>query len=242
MKQIIKSGFTVLILLLAISCKKENSISQSLAVNSNSSAEELLTNIDGAAAAPVKIGTQKWMATNLNVTRYRNGDKIPQVKDSATWATLTTGAWCYYKNDPANGATYGKLYNWYAVNDIRGLAPVGYHIPTDGEWAVLSAFLGSDSVAGAKMKSTGTIETATGLWHSPNTNATNSTGFTGLPGGYRNNNAIFYYIGFNGYWWSSTENENNIDAFYRNVSYDNSYLFKTFLNKGYGYSVRCVKD
>lgn len=242
MKQIVKSGFTVLILFLAISCKKENSISQSLAVSSKSSTEASVIDIDGVAAIPIKIGTQRWMAKNLSVTRYRNGDIIPQVKDSAAWAALTTGAWCYYKNDRANGPIYGKLYNWYAVNDIRGLAPVGYHIPTDGEWAALSAFLGGDPVAGGKMKSIGTIEAGTGLWYSPNVDATNSTGFTGLPGGYRNNNSLFYYIGYNGYFWSSTDNINNIDAYYRNLSYDNSYLYRTYLNKGYGFSVRCVKD
>ncbi|HRH48591.1 MAG TPA: fibrobacter succinogenes major paralogous domain-containing protein [Panacibacter sp.] len=242
MKEIIQSGFTVLILLPAISCKKENSISPSLAVNSKSSTEASVIDIDGVAAIPIKIGTQRWMAKNLNVGRYRNGDKIPQVKDPAAWDTLTTGAWCYYNNDPANGAIYGKLYNWYAVNDPRGLAPVGYHIPSYGEWETLSTFLGGDAVAGAKMKSTGTTEAGTGLWYYPNTDATNSTGFTGLPGGYRNNYAMFYYSGSNGYWWSSAENINNIDAYYRNLSYDNSYLFSTYLNKNYGYSVRCVKD
>ena len=102
----------------------------------------------------VAIGSQVWMSTNLNVSTYRNGDVIPQVQDKDAWAKLTTGAWCYYENNAANGTKYGKLYNWYAVNDARGLAPAGWHIPTDGEWTVLSTYLGGEDVAGKKMKST----------------------------------------------------------------------------------------
>lgn len=245
MKIMFKKSLAVLCLLMAVSCKKENSSLQSKPSINELSTATLSADAENAAAANanvIKIGTQRWMIKNLSVARYKNGDKIPQVKDSAEWASLTTGAWCYYKNNAITGATYGKLYNWYAVNDPRGLAPTGFHIPSDAEWTTLSTFLGGDLLAGGKMKSTGTIQVGTGLWNSPNTDATNSTGFTGLPGGYRNNNAVFYYNGFNGYWWSSTANENNIDAFYRNLSYDNSHLFRTYLNKNYGYSVRCVKD
>jgi len=239
-----KTILPVLLVLMAVSCKKENSALQSSSLKNGLSTTALSTDAEGVAAPGaglIRIGTQRWMTKNLSVTRYRNGDKIPQVKDSAEWASLTTGAWCYYKNDAVTGATYGKLYNWYAVNDIRGLAPTGFHIPSDAEWTTLSTFLGGDLLAGGKMKSTGTIEAVTGLWYSPNTDATNSTGFTGLPGGYRNNNAVFYYIGYNGYWWSSTD-ENSIYAYYRNVSYDNDDLFRAYQYKSYGFSVRCVKD
>ncbi len=149
-------------------------------------------------ASEVRIGTQIWMTRNLNVSRYRNGDPIPQVQDPSAWAALTTGAWCYYENNTVNGTTYGKLYNWYAVNDPRGLAPTGYHVPSDGEWTTLTTFLGGESVAGGKMK-------ATTLWNSPNTGATNSSGFTGLPGGIRNRFGSIFDIGFNGNWWSSSE-------------------------------------
>src|SRR5262249_47959916 len=150
----------------------------------------------------------------------RNGDKIPQVKGKAAWESLTTGAWCWYNNDSATGAVYGKLYNWYAVNDPRGLAPAGWHVPSDAEWDTLATHLGSN--AGGKLKDTGTIEAGTGLWHAPNTGATNKTGFTGLPGGYRPNygTGTFYYIGSYGYWWSSTEYDTD-NAFYRNLFFDN---------------------
>ena len=103
-------------------------------------------------AQDVTIGTQTWTSKNLNVGTYRNGDKIPQVQDKNAWAKLKTGAWCYYENKAANGTTYGKLYNWYAVNDPRGLAPFGYHIPTEAEWTLLTNYLGGDDKSGAKMK------------------------------------------------------------------------------------------
>ena len=149
----------------------------------------------------VSICDQVWMKKNLDVDHYRNGDPIPQVTDPTQWANLTTGAWCYYNNDPANRTTYGKIYNWYAVNDSRGLAPVGWHIPTDAEWTELENCLGGESVAGGKMKETGTTH-----WLSPNTGATNESGFTALPGGSRSYmNGLYYEIGQSGAWWSSTE-------------------------------------
>ena len=112
----------------------------------------------------VEIGTQVWMTKNLNGSRYRNGDPIAQVTDLSIWVNLTSGAWCYYANNSSNGVVYGKLYNWYAVNDPRGLAPIGYHIPSDSEWTTLTTFLGGENVAGGKMK-------AITLWDSPNTEA-----------------------------------------------------------------------
>ena len=125
------------------------------------------------------VGTQRWIKENLNVATYRNGDIIPQVTDPTAWAALTTGAWCYPNNDPANEAIYGKLYNWYAVNDSRGLAPQGWHVATDAELTTLGTNLGGDNVAEGKMKSTGTS-----YWARTNTDATNSSVFSGLPGGY----------------------------------------------------------
>ena len=147
------------------------------------------------ALPTIVIGTQQWMEKNLDVLTYRNGDIIPQVTDPTAWAALTTGAWCYYNNDVANGAIYGKLYNWYAVNDPRGLAPTGWHVPSDAEWTTLETTLGGDPVAGGKMKVAGTTR-----WTTPNTGATNESGFAGLPGGTRNNNGTFSNVGSNGYW------------------------------------------
>ena len=190
-------------------------------------------------ASQVVIGTQQWMKENLDVSTYRNGDIIPQVTDATKWGGLTTGAWCYYNNDSLNGAIYGKLYNWYAVNDPRGLALQGWHIPTDAEWTTLSTFLGGDAAAGGKMKTTGTTR-----WTSPNASATNESGFTALPGGFRNDFGTFNSVGYFGYWWSATEASNSEHAWYRALGNYNGTLDRTNLygNKRYGFSIRCIRD
>ena len=182
----------------------------------------------------VLIGNQIWTSTNLDVITYRNGETIPQVQDASNWAYLSTGAWCYYENNTANGTTYGKLYNWYAVNDPRGLAPKGYHIPTDAEWTTLSTYLGGESVAGGKMKEAGTSH-----WLSPNTGATNSSGFAGLPGGSRGA-WDFSNIGAYGSWWSSSEDYNL--AWSRNLEYSDGDVYRDDYTKQNGFSVRCLRD
>ena len=182
---------------------------------------------------------QAWTSINLDVTKYRNGDEIPQVQD-ASWGYLTTGAWCYYENNSANGAKYGKLYNWYAVNDPRGLAPAGYRIPSNEDWTILIENLGGkivyesiDSKAGTKMKSKNG-------WDNDG-NGTNSSGFNGLPGGYRDFNGDFGNVGANGYWWNSS------DIYYQRLSYgDGSYDGFNEVRLAYGeqngFSVRCIRD
>ena len=183
------------------------------------------------------IGKQKWMTVNLDFVTYRNGDTIPQVTDPTVWAALTTGAWCYYNNDAANGAKYGKLYNWYAVNDLRGLAPQGWHIPTDAEWTTLSNFLGGDDLAGGKLKEVGTNKN----WRSPNTNATNESGFTALPGGARNYVGTFFGVGDLGYWWSAPQG-NSANNRYLSFSNGGLYRSSSLDYKRDGFSVRCLRD
>ena len=149
----------------------------------------------------IKICDQIWMSKNLDVSTYRNGDIIPQVTNPAIWASLTIGAWCWYNNDSATyAATYGKLYNWYAVNDPRGLAPQGWHVPSQNEWFILGNCLGSDHNSGGRMKEVGTVH-----WASPNTGADNSSGFAALPGGNCYSNGIFNDLGNEGHFWCSTE-------------------------------------
>lgn len=199
-----------------------------------------ITDIEAAGTnSSIKIGTQRWMAKNLNASRYRNGDLIPHVTDNASWAALTTGAWCWYKNDSANGAIYGKLYNWYAVNDPRGIAPAGWHIPTNAELDTLSAFLGGQAVAGGKMKETGTTH-----WLAPNTDASDSSGFAGLPGGSRASNGTFdvlNILGSYGGFWSSTA-DGSLNALNHYLLYNNgTFNFKSY-RKQNGFSVRCVRD
>jgi uncharacterized protein (TIGR02145 family) len=201
-----------------------------------SSCGDKSTNPEPTNYESVTIGTQVWMAKNLDVDHYRNGDSIPQVTDATKWAALTTGAWCYYNNDANNGTTYGKLYNWYAVNDSRGLAPDGWHVPSDAEWTTLSTYLGGESVAGGKLKEVGTAH-----WQSPNIGATNETGFTALSGSYRYNNGTFSNVGYYSDWWSSTECSTS-SAWGRGLNCYDSGLNRYSYYKGNGFAVRFVKD
>ncbi len=186
----------------------------------------------------VTIGKQVWMTENLNVDAFRNGDAIPEAKTYEEWRKAGQNKqpiWCYYDNDTNNGTKYGKLYNWYAVNDPRGLAPKGWHIPSDAEWNKLTFFLGGEHVAGEKMKSTSG-------WQDSG-NGSNDSGFSGLPGGNRNYGGpfSFYLIGFTGYWWSSTEN-NTSNAWLRLLNNKDGDVGRNEGNKGYGFSVRCLRD
>jgi uncharacterized protein (TIGR02145 family) len=200
----------------------------------------------------VTIGTQVWMTKNLDVATFRNGDPIPQAKTIEEWMEAGKNeqpAWCYYENDIANGAKYGKLYNWYAVNDSRGLAPSGYHVSTDAEWTKLTDYLELDdtidvsksidinyilgeNAAGDKMKSTNG-------W-AENGNGTNESGFFGLPGGGLDSGE-FNLIGETGVWWSSTEDDTG-NAWCRFLFYDNGFVGRYYGVKKSGFSVRCVKD
>lgn len=189
-----------------------------------------------AQVPTVTIGKQVWMTKNLDVATFRNGAPIPQAKTNEEWKKAGENkqpAWCYFDNDPANGAKYGKLYNWYAVNDKRGLAPVGYHIPSDAEWTQLKDYLGGENAAGTKMKSTSG-------WQA-NGNGTNSSGFSGLPGGYRVLKGSFLKIGSRGFWWSSTEASTN-GAWYRYLVDDDGGVYRYGGLREDGFSVRCLRD
>lgn len=195
---------------------------------------EIATDQDRQIFKLVKISNQLWMIENLNVSVYRNGDSIPQVKSPAEWSKLKTGAWCYYENNIDNSDKYGKLYNWYAVNDSRGLAPAGLHIPSDEEWTQLVENLGGYG-SGAKIK-------AKRGWKK-NQDATNETGFSGLPGGYRYNVGAFLYAGNNACFWSSTNSEKDKDkAWGRTLNSNFSDVGRDTGNKGSGLSVRCVRN
>jgi uncharacterized protein (TIGR02145 family) len=182
----------------------------------------------------VKIGNQIWMTENLNVDKFRNGDTIQQVKDATAWKIAgekRQPAWCYYKNDPANGTKYGKLYNWFAVSDPRGLAPKGWHIPM--EWGPLTDYLGGEYAAGMQLKSTSG-------WYD-NGNGKNKSGFNGLPAGNRDYKGVFSGIGDLAYWWSSI-NQGSLAADIRMLSYRHAKITKGVTNMADGISVRCIKD
>ena len=185
----------------------------------------------------VTIGTQTWTTLNLDVATLRNGDVIPQAKTDEEWKAAgenKQAAWCYYDNDPKNGAKYGKLYNWYAVNDARGLAADGWHVPTDQEWTVLSTFLGGADVAGKKMKSSsGWLK---------NGNGTNSSGFSGLPGSCRCPIGYSFNDDFVDWWSSSDRYGDESNANFVQLTSYNSFLSRIYTAKYDGFSVRCVKD
>ncbi len=193
----------------------------------------------GSFAQSVTIGNQLWMNKNLDVSTFRNGDSIMQAKNEKEWKKAgedSKPAWCYFENDSKNGLLFGKLYNWYAVNDPRGLAPEGYHIPSNEEWNVLIDFLGGIKVAGEKLKSSSNWEY--------NFSSTNESGFSGLPGSYRHGDGIFHdFLGDYGYWWSyslDTNSENFCGRFL--FTGDGNVYSGCLFEKADGLSVRCVKD
>jgi uncharacterized protein (TIGR02145 family) len=196
-----------------------------------------VTDVEGNVYNTVQIGSQCWMKQNLKTTKYRNGTSITYPgSNNTTWQNNTTGAYAWYNNNIANKNTYGALYNWYAVANTNNLCPTGWHVPTNAQWTVLTTYLGGESVAAGKMKETGTSH-----WNSPNTGATNSSGFTALPGGYRDYGGTFYGVGSTGSWWSATE-YGTYSAWNRYLYYDFSGVYRSYPNKVDGFSVRCVRD
>jgi uncharacterized protein (TIGR02145 family) len=196
-----------------------------------------VTDIEGNVYRTVTIGNQIWMAENLRSRHYRNGDLIPNVTDTAAWGALTSGAWCWYDNDSAANAEYGMMYNWFAAADARNIAPASWHVPSDADWTVLVNFLGNLGISGGKMKETGTAH-----WFSPNTGATNESGFTALPGGYRyTDNGAFKQKGYDGDWWSTTAVDTTY-AWFRNIYYNYPSSGRYYYKKQNGFSIRCVMD
>lgn len=205
------------------------------------------TTISGITLPSVTIGTQIWTIYNLAVNTYSDGTVIPQVTDPAAWANLTTGAWCYYDNDPGNENAWGKLYNWYAVAGIwneasktdvsqrKKLAPTGYHVPSKVEWTTLTDRFGGPYLAGGDLKETGGT-----YWERPNDGATNSSGFTAFGAGYRYQDGSFTSIRKYGYWWSSTEYD--WAAGLQSLEYFNTFAYFFNYNKIAGCSVRLIKN
>ena len=195
---------------------------------------------DGYTYNLVEIDGQCWFAENLKTSIYCNNDTIPNVITNSIWSALNTGAWGNYQHLSSNGDDYGKLYNWYTVGDSRNICPCGWHVPTETEWTGLINYLGGSTVAGGAMKESDTL-----FWKSPNNGATNSSGFSGLPGGYRDDNGSTYkYITERSYWWSTTEHSSDsTKAKWMGLKYNDAYASNGGnSDKKRGFSVRCVKD
>ncbi len=201
-----------------------------------STGKALVKDMDGNYYNFVKIGSQVWLTENLKTTRYRDSTSLTLVDNSATWSSQIIPAYCWYNDDEeTNKDRYGALYNWYAVNSGK-LCPTGWHVPSDTEWTTLSTYLGGESVAGGKLKELGVFN-----WDTPNASATNSSGFTALPGGYRTNAGIYNSVGTYGNWWSTTTVLANV-ANYRYLYYGNAAITKSFVSQKSGLSVRCLKN
>ncbi len=200
-----------------------------------SSQPQKVVDHDGNSYSTVLMGSMLWTGKNLDVAHYRNGDPIPEVKDPKEWAILTTGAWCYNLNNPDNGKAYGKLYNWYAVNDPRGLAPKGWHVATDREWSTLSDFLGGTEEAGGALK-------AAALWKEQANGVERKSGFEALPAGARRDtDGNFMPPGQYSRLWSSTASSATT-AWCRSLGYFDAALRRGMANKKTGFSVRFVKN
>jgi uncharacterized protein (TIGR02145 family) len=209
-------------LTMATSCKKDNN------------SPETVTDADGNVYHTITIGTQTWMVENLKATKYNDGTGIPIEPDQTNWKNLSTPAYCWHENNIANKNIYGALYNAYVVNTGK-LAPKGWHVPSDAEWTTLENYLGGSDVAGGKLKSSGIT-----YWKTPNTDATNESGFSGLPGGSRHFFGNYQSILEYGCWWATDEDGTN--NLYRLLSYSHGYVTHLSVNKREGLSIRCVKD
>ena len=199
-----------------------------------------VTDSEGNVYPIINIGNQVWMAENLRTTIYNDSNPIINVMGNGDWSNINIGAYSWFENNSTNGNTYGALYNFNAVKTGK-LCPVGWSVPSNEDWAELSNFLGGNNISGGKLKATGTIEDSSGLWNSPNTDATNETGFTGLPGGIRDSDGSWIYKGVWGVWWSSTSFSPQ-DSHATRLLSDSPLFDSGFSSKIRGYSVRCIKD
>jgi len=200
---------------------------------------ETLDDIDGNSYRTVQIGDQVWMAENLRTTRYNDGTPIARVEYYDEWAELTLPAYCWYNNDSLNGEAYGALYNGYVIESGK-LCPDGWHVPADEDWSALETTLGGPEVAGGALK-----EVGTDAWKTPNTGASNKSGFTALPGGYRSYNGTFNLVRTYGFWWSSSLKSwySAPPRFlYREILYNDQIVLRDIAEHKNGLSVRCVKN
>lgn len=253
--------FILIIALVFVGCNKKKGCMDPAATNYDSNANQDdgscdflrypgngVTDIDSNVYETVIIGNQEWMAENLKTTKYANGDTIPIETNNTNWSNLSTDAYCWYDNDSTTyDSIYGKLYNWYTIADSSNVCPTGWHVPSDEDWTQLINFLDASADTGATIQSSiaggGMKETGVTYWTSPNSGATNSNGFSGLPGGFRSYNGDFGAGSINrfGYWWTSSEKDTAV-AWIRKLYYNSNNVGRSYSYKIHGFSVRCVKD
>lgn len=249
-------ALALMMVVVIAACKKEESGTSNNNNGSTSTCSggpSTVTDVDGNVYNVVTIGNQCWMKENLKTSKYRNGDAIPTGLNNTQWQTTTQGAWAYYNDSSQYNTIYGKLYNWYAVADARGVCPTGWHVPTVSEWNVLVKQLDPQAdttklsgpispIAGGFMKSVGDLQSGTGLWQSPNTGASDSSGFSGQPGGARDDSGVYSNsFGYNGIWWSSSVPDFNFAGAWGLTTFG-SYVNRGSSSHEAGFSVRCLRD
>ncbi len=232
----------LIVVITAISCSKKNPTGSTLVTST-------VTDIDGNVYTTVKIGNQWWTAENLKVTHYRDGTPISNVTNNTEWSNSNTGAYCAYNNNPTNADTYGNVYNWFAVTDVRNIAPEGWHVPTDEEWKELEMCLGMSQSETDADAYRGTDEGSklagnAALWADgalENNAAFGEAGFSALPSGYRSASGIFGTLGCRAFFWTATQYNSNV-AWYRDLYYSELGVGRSCSDKQNGSSLRLVKD
>jgi uncharacterized protein (TIGR02145 family) len=219
----------------AHTCGVNNVVNTSLTYNS-------VIDQEGNIYKTVVLGTREWMAENLNVGHFQNGDQIFIVEDDNGWASSILQPFsCYYQNIVENACPYGRIYNFYAVTDPRELCPVGWHVPDNFEWSLLGNAFGGSSAAGGALKTDGTVEEGTSLWYAPNTGATNSSGFSAVPGGYRSQFGFYTQKGYGAYYWAGQSAGSN-DGWFSQLRNDSNSLQGNIFDGRFGAAVRCIRD
>ena len=246
MKKVFREySIAILLLVFIIGCRKPEPIlpdnplnGKTTAVFNSSKNYGSVTDFDGNTYKTIKIGDQTWMAENLRVTHYRNGAAIPNIKDTTQWANQTEGVWCNYNNteDLTAIATYGRLYNWFATQDTRNIAPSGWRVADVIDWEILIENLGGDTIASKHLKETGILH-----WDGPN-NADNSSGFTALPGGRKYRNKNFKDITYYSDYWTSSLFSDVSAPFLFLFTWNDDLVYKGMNYKVNGYSIRCIKE
>jgi len=216
--------------------REKSATTNSTASPSRESRQDQVRDVDGNVYRAVSIGKQVWLGENLRVKHFQNGEPIPNIMPKPQWRSLKSAALCHLDNDSSNTVISGCLYNWYAAEDKRNICPKGWHVPSDEEWFQLTGFLGGEVVAGGKLKEQGTVH-----WSAPNTGATNETGFSALPVGYRSNTGSYYWLDTYSFYWTSTSYSESF-AFCRFLQNDSEELNRIENSNTFGFSVRCIKN
>jgi uncharacterized protein (TIGR02145 family) len=246
---LVSGALLTLLIVFSSGCAKEEAAPTTIYIFVDTVAvpANAVADVDGNIYQTTLIGGRRWMAENLRSGHFANGDPIPYQPGATQWSQLSEAGWSNYDLDASYDEVYGKLYNWYAVNDARNVCPSGWHVPTDGDWMALEEMLGLSEVEleasgarGVGVNAGGHLK-AVALWDAPNTGATDSTGFTAYPGGIRSMYGGYTNVGTRGHWWTATPFD-TVYSWCRELSTSSRGIYRVRTNRLVGASVRCVKN